>query len=114
MEREIIYLGHDNRIDWQLRADGEAVDLEAVTRMVIEIDTKILDSANLGGNGHGNAFYWTTGIPADGVANLFLSLGAAASAAGVSTGNHNVRLTVYDPDHVAGLVWLGNEPITVI
>ena len=113
MSREIIYLGHNNTIDWQLQADGVAIDLAAVTRMTLEIDSQTLDSAT-DGNGSGNPFYWTTGVPATGVANLFLTLGSAAETAGVSTGNHTVALTVYDPSHPDGLVWVGSEPVTVV
>ena len=82
--------------------------------MTLEIDGQTLDSATLGGNGSGNPFYWTSGTPASGVANLFLNLGTAAEDAGVSAGNHNVRLTVYSPDYTDGLVWVGSEPITVV
>ena len=114
MSREIIYLARSNTIDLQLQADGEAVDLASVTRMTLELDGQTLDSADLGDNGEGNAFYWTGGVPATGVANLFLSLGSAASDGGLTTGNHNIRLTVYDPDHADGLVWLGSEPVTVV
>ncbi len=31
--REMIFLGRDNTLDWQLQADGVAVDLSSVTRM---------------------------------------------------------------------------------
>lgn len=108
MSREIIYLGRDNTIDWQLQADGVAVDLSSVTRMTLQIGAVTLDSAD-DGNGLGNPFYWTSGVPASGVANLFLTLGGAELTAGFA----NARLTIYDPDHPNGLVWT-QEPVNII
>lgn len=113
MIREAIYLGRTNTIDWQLQAEGVAVDLLSVTRMTVTIGGVTLDSATLGGNGLGNAFYWTPNIPAEGVANLFLKLGVAASAASIPVGRQFMRLTVYDPDNPEGLVWIANEEILI-
>ena len=113
MSREIIYLGRSNTIDWQLQADGAAVDLSSVTRMTLEIGGEVLDSATQG-NGQGNTFYWTSGIPATGVPNLYLALGPAAENAGIAAGNYNACLVTYDPDNLDGIVWLGSEPVTVI
>ena len=113
MSREMIFLGRSNTIDWQLQADGEAVDLSSVTRMVLKIDGQTLDS-DTAGNGEGNTFYWTSGTPASGVPNLYLRLGPAADSAGVTAGNQNMRLIVYDPDNTDGITWLSSEPVTVI
>lgn len=113
MIREAIYLGRSNTIDWQLQAERVAVDLLSVTRMVVSIGDIELDSDDLGGNGVGNAFYWTPNIPAEGVANLFLKLGIAAAAASVPPGRGFMRLTVYDPDNPTGLVWISNEEILI-
>ena len=113
MIREAIYLGRSNTIDWQLQVEQVAVDLLSVTRMVVTIDGVALDSDNLGGNALGNAFYWTGNIPAEGVANLFLKLGPAALAGGITAGRKSMRLTVYDPDNPTGLVWIGNEEVLI-
>jgi hypothetical protein len=109
----MIFLGRGNTIDWQLQADGAAVDLASVTRMVLQLDGQTLDS-DTQGNGQGNTFYWTSGTPGSGEPNLYLRPGPAAETAGVSTGNHNLRLIVYDPDHPEGLVWISSEPVTVV
>jgi hypothetical protein len=115
MAREMIYLGKDNTIDWQLQADGAAQDLVSVTRMTVELSdgtsTTTLDSDDLGGNGEGNAFYWVGGEVESTEANLFLSLGDAAEDAELSAGFYRLRLTVYDPDHTDGLVWISSEPV---
>jgi len=100
MSREIVYLGRDNTIDWQLQADSVAVDLASVTRMVLQIGDVTIDS-DTDGMGEGNPFYWTGGVPTEGVANLFLTLGGAELASGIQ----DAKLIVYDPDHAAGLVW---------
>jgi hypothetical protein len=117
MAREMIYLGKDNTIDWQLQADGAAVDLASVTRMTVELSdgttTTTLDSAELDGNGEGNAFYWIGGEVESTEANLFLGLGDAAENEGLATGFHRLRLTVYDPDHADGVVWISSEPVQV-
>lgn len=113
MSRELIYLGKGNTIDWQLQADGAAVDLASVTRITAEVAGTTIDSAETGGNAQGNPFYWTSGTPASGVANLYLMLGAALETAEATPENYNLRLTVYDPDHPTGLVWC-QEPVQII
>ncbi len=113
MIREAIYLGRSNTIDWQLQADKEAVNLSSVTRVVATIAGIELDSDLLGGNGDGNAFHWTSGVPAEGVANLFLRLGVAAAAANVPLGRQTLRLVVYDPDNTNGVVWVDGEEVFV-
>jgi len=113
MIREAIFLGRSNTIDWQLQAEKVAVDLDSATRMVVTIDGVDLDSATLGGNAVGNAFHWTPGVPAEGVANLFLKLGPAAEAAGITAGRHFLQLTVYDPDNPDGLVWVSGEEVLI-
>ena len=113
MSRKLIYLGKGNTLDYQPRANGAAVDLSGVTRMTAEIDGKILDSAVLGGNINGNAFYWTSGVPAPNEANLFLRLGVAVASAGITAGWYFMQITVYDSTHVNGLVWLDSERVEV-
>ncbi len=116
MGREMIFLGKNNSIDWQLQADGVAVDLDSVTRMTAEISdgtTSATIDSDTDGNGEGNSFYWTSGTPETGEANLYLSLGQALESAGLAAGFYRLRLTVYDPDHPDGLVWLSSEPVQV-
>ncbi len=114
--REMIFLGRDNTLDWQLQADGSAVDLASVTRMTAELSgtngSATVDSDD-DGNGQGNPFYWTGGVPESDEANLFLSLGGPLETAGLTSGYYNLRLTIYDPDHADGLVWLSSEPVQV-
>ncbi len=116
MAREMIYLGRNNIIDWQLQADGAAVDLASVTRMTAEISdgtTSATIDSDTDGNGEGNSFYWTSGTPEPTEANLYLSLGLALESSGLTAGFYRLRLTVYDPDHPDGLVWLASEPIQI-
>lgn len=46
MTAEIIYLGHDNTIDLQLKADGAAQDLSAVTKITATFGTLRISSTN--------------------------------------------------------------------
>lgn len=114
MSRELIYLGKGNTIDWQLQADGVAVDLASVTRMVAEVAGVTIDSADTGGNSQGNPFYWTSGVPSAGVANLFLTLGEKLAADSTAAGTYRLRLTIYDPDHSNGLVWVSTERVKIV
>jgi hypothetical protein len=93
MITEIVYLGHNNTIDLLLKADGVAVDLSSVTRMVIELNNGTeIDSVD-----NPAAFDWTTGI----TGKLSLSLGDEVIAAG----RYSAVLVVYDPTNLDGIVW---------
>jgi len=92
MITEIVYLGHDNTIDLLLKADGSAVDLSAVTRMTLEVDSTVIDSAV-----STDAFDWDTGV----TGKLILALGGES----ITAGAYKATLTVYDPDNADGLVW---------
>ena len=91
MITEHVYLGHDNTIDLLLKADGAAVDLSAVTRMTLEVDSTVIDSAV-----STTAFDWDTDST-----KLVLALGGES----ITAGTYKATLTVYDPDNADGLVW---------
>ena len=114
MTHEVIYLGKSNTIDWQLCSDSIAVDLAPVTRMVVCINDINLDSVELSGNGDDNAFYWLSGAPSGENPNLYLRLGVAAKEAGLEEGCYPLRLTIYDPDHTAGNVWVDDVVVQVL
>lgn len=97
---EIIYIGHDNTIDMELREDGVAVDLSSVTRMTLDFGGgNIIDSAT-----SPFAFNWSSVA-----GKVVFKLGNQI----ISLGRHNVRLTVYDPANINGIVW-GSFVVVVV
>ena len=100
--RETIYLGKNNAIDLQLQADGAAVDLSSVTRMILR-DVGCLwevDSTTSAG-----AFDWSAGGGA-----LSLRLGDET----IPPGTYNCWLIVIDPTNTDGIVWEEQIRLTVI
>lgn len=92
---EQIYLDRDNVIDLLLKADGEAQDLSAVTRMVLLEDGEefTIDSDEAAG-----VFDWETGT----TGKITLTLGAQDD---IEEGTYKVWLIVYDPSNTNGIVW---------
>ena len=80
--------------------------------MVIDVAGKTIDS-DTDGNSEGNPFYWTTGTPDTGVANLILMLGIILETEGAAADHYNLRLTVYAPDYTDGFVWT-QEPVQIV
>ena len=112
MPAENIFLGNDNTIDWQLQADGVALNLSSVTRMTAEVAGCTLDS-NTDGNAVGNTFYWIGGIPAANEPNVYLKLGPALNAAGAAKGTYSLRLRIFDPDNQDGIVVVDNASVRI-
>ena len=94
---EYVYNGKDNTIDVLLKEGGDAVDLSAVTRMVLK---------DLGGewtidyDTAPSAFDWDTGV----TGKVIIALGDQS----ITAGKYWVRLIVYDAVNTNGIVW-GNE-----
>lgn len=100
--RETVYLGRDNGIDLQLKADGAAVDLSSVTRMILrdsgcvwEVDSSTTPAA----------FDWSAG---DGAVSLILG------DEPIPAGAYSCRLIVFDPTNVDGVVWDDLLRLTVV
>ena len=93
MIMEVVYLGRDNTIDLKLLADGVAVDLAPVTRMVLMIETTVIDSTTTP-----SAFDWDTGV----TGKIILFLG---NTDGLPPGKYKSTLIVYDASNPNGLVW---------
>ncbi len=91
--REVVFLGRDNTIDLELRADGVAADLAAVTRMTLSVGGVTVDS-----DVASSAFDWLEG---DG--KLILALGDQSLPSRVQ---RDCRLVVYDPTNTEGIVWV--------
>ena len=97
---ELVYTERDNAIDLELREDGVAVNLAALTRARLELfeDVEspgapiVVDSTITP-----TAFDWAT-LGSSGV--LRLVLGALVVA-----GTYNARLVLYDATNTAGIVW---------
>ena len=100
--RETIYLGKNNAIDLILQADGVAVNLSSVTRMILR-DVGCLwevDSTTSAG-----AFDWSAGGGA-----LSPRLGDET----IPPGTYNCWLIVFDPTNTDGIVWEEQLRLTVI
>lgn len=100
---EYVYNGRDNTIDLLLKADGSAVDLSTVTRMIIkdkngawEVDED--DSAS--------AFDRDTDV----TGKVIIALGDQ----GITARNYQVQLIVYDPNNTNGIVWGSEDDSFVI
>ena len=93
MITETVYLGHDNGIDLQLKADGVITNLEAITRVQIKDSTCLLTIDSLISPG---AFDWSVG---NGV--LILKVGLEA----VPPGTYTAYLIIYDISNPDGVVW---------
>jgi len=95
MSREIVYLGHDNRIDLILRADGSAVSLSSVTNMTLTFGDTLVESDN----GDSDPITWSkTGYR---TGEVRLTLGEETITPGV----YKAPLIVYDATYTTGLVW---------
>ncbi len=93
---ETVYDNRDNTNDLLLKADGTAVDLSSVTRMVIEdVDGSFMVDEQTSPS----AFDRDTGI----TGKVIISLGAED----ITVGSYVVRLITYDPDNTSGVVWGG-------
>ena len=92
MITEIVYKGHDNRINLLLKADGNIVDLSPVTKMELVLDNDEVISSDT----YPSAFDWTSGSTGE----LILDLGDV-----VNVGNYVAWLVVYDSTNTDGIVW---------
>lgn len=93
---ETAYLGRDNSIDLLLKADGVAVDLSSVTRMVLVVAGSTLVSST---NVDGDPILWSKSGYDTGEVRLFLK------DESLSTGRNTAQLVVFDPTNTDGIVW---------
>ncbi len=107
MIRETVYLGHDNTLDWRLTEAGVAIDMSNATNVTLTVGGVTFDSDDYGGGATAtNPFFWVSGTPADGEANIFLRLGNIFQDAGIVAGTYrNCRFTVYDAINTNGILW---------
>jgi hypothetical protein len=104
MNAGLVYLGHDNALDYILKADGVAVDLASVTRMTLTLGTTLIDSDN----GEADPIRWIKNGYVTGQFRLVLG------GQTITPGHYqNAWLVVYDPTNVAGVVF-GSIPVFVI
>ncbi len=91
---EYVYTGRDNTVDLLLKADGVAVDLSTVTRMLVaDVDGAFsVDSSTSPG-----AFDWNPGS----TGKLVITLGDES----IPVGKYKCQLIVYDPTNPDGVVW---------
>ncbi len=91
--KETVYLARDNAIDLELRENGAAVDLDAVTRMIL---TDIACVWSVDSQSSHGVFNWMQG---DG--RLTMKLGSEP----IPVGTHWCHLIVFDPGNPNGTVW---------
>lgn len=104
MTAGLVYLGHDNALDYILKADAVAVDLSAVTRMTLTLGATLIDSDN----GDADPIRWAKSGYATGQFRLVLG------GQTITPGSYqNAWLVVYDPTNPGGVVF-GSIPIFVI
>jgi hypothetical protein len=103
MQTEFVYLGHDNRIDLILKADGAAVDLSGANRMTLTLGSALIDSDN----GEADPIRWAKGGYATGEVRLFLG------GEDLTATDYKAPLVVYDGSNPEGIVW-GVIPISII
>lgn len=104
MNAGIVYLGHDNALDYVLKADGVAVDLSSATRVTLTLGSTLVDS----NNGDADPIRWAKSGYATGQIRLVLG-GQVITPAHYQ----NAWLVVYDPTNVSGVV-MGSIPIFVV
>ncbi len=98
-DREVVYLGRDNSMDFILKADGVAQSLSSVTRMELVISGVTYSSVTAG------YFDWsgaTTGFVA-------ITLGQSSV---LSPGTYDAELILYDASNDNGIFW-GKIPLKV-
>lgn len=95
MTTEIVYLGHDNTIDFQLVADDEAQDLSAVTKITATFGTKRISSTDKAAG----VITWDQAGYDTG--EIRLALGGES----IPAGGYEMYIVVYDPSNTDGVVW---------
>ncbi len=93
---EVAYLGRDNSIDLLLKADGSAVDLSSVTRMVLVVSATTQVSST---NQASDPIRWDQVGYDAGEIRLFLK------DQDLTSGKNTAQLIVYDPTNTDGVVW---------
>ena len=91
-DREVIYLGRDNKIELILKADDAAQSLSGVTHMELIFSGVTFSSVTAG-------FFDFSGTT---TGHLALTFGQATTLA---PGSYNAELIVYDVSNTAGVLW---------
>ncbi len=94
--REVVYLGHDNSIDYLLKENDSAVSLATSTTMTITLGTVTISSTN----GTAAAIRWAQAGYSTGEVRLYLGMTTTIQA-----GDYDAPLVAYGPDYANGLVW---------
>lgn len=95
MTEDIVYLGHDNTIDFLLTADNVAYDLVNATKITASIDGTLISSTDKAAG----LITWDQ----DGydTGEIRLDLGAQS----LIEGQHRMVIVVYDAGNTNGVVW---------
>ena len=99
MEREIVYLGRDNRIDLLLLSDNSPVDLSGTTHVILKISGVSISSV-----GRTDLFDWSSGTSGE----LRLKLGGTT----ISLGAYKMGVIVYNTIDDEG-IHFGDVPIQI-
>jgi len=92
---ETVYLGHNNLINLQLKADGVAFDLSDITKITATFGTTLISSEDKAAG----LITWDQEGYATG--EIRLNLGGQS----ITSDYYEVPIVVYDASHAEGIVW---------
>lgn len=95
MDTEVIYLGHDNRVDLILKASSSAASLAGVTKITMTFDSTLIT----GSSASSGVITWQGSGYATG------EVRAALGAQSIEPSRYDVPVIVYDSVNTTGLVW---------
>jgi len=98
--REIIYIGRNNRFDVILKEDGTAVDLSGVTHINVVFNS----GTSVSSVARSTWFDWTSGASGE----VRFSFGGTT----VTPGYYDAEVLVYDVVNTSGINW-GTIPILI-
>lgn len=104
-DKENIYIGRSNSIDFVLYADSTMADLSATTAISLRVGDVIITSTD----STGGTIRWSGSGYGTGEVRIF----AGSTTLGLSTGSFEAALVVFDPTNTDGVLWDDNIPIRV-
>ena len=104
LDREIVWLGHDNHIKLILKSCGSAVDLSGTTAMTLNFGGQTLTSTN----GTDQCMTWNQAGYDTGEAHIHIG-----SFTSLTAGHFDAVIVVYDPTNASGVVWGDIVPLVI-
>jgi len=104
LDREIVWLGHDNESKLILQSSGSAVDLSGATAMTLNFDGRTFTSTN----GTDQCMTWNKAGYALGEAHIHIGY-----LTSITPGNYDGVIVVYDSVSTDGIVWGDIVPLCI-